>query len=118
VRKRLRRGSLSHLQRARDLAAGAAQQARRLGMPMSLAAADALLTRTRLAARAADPLTPREREVASLVAQARSNRDIAEQLVLSERTIEGHVRNILAKTGLSSRTELIRHVLRDPYPAE
>ena len=109
----LRRGSGSDVSRARELAAAAAQDARRLGMPLALAAADALLTRTRTAAAAADPLTAREREVASLVAQARSNRDIAERLVLSERTIEGHVRNILAKTGLGSRTELVRHILKD-----
>ena len=113
----LRRGATSDLRRARELATAAAHDARRLGMPMARASAEDLLARTRAAARAADPLTPREREVASLVAQARSNRDIAEHLVLSERTIEGHVRNILAKTGLGSRTELIRHVLTDVDPS-
>ncbi len=72
ARQLLRRGSPSDLHRARDLATAAAHDARRLGMPMALATADALLTRTRIAAQAADPLTPREREVASLVAQAKS----------------------------------------------
>jgi DNA-binding CsgD family transcriptional regulator len=65
-------------------------------------------------ARAADPLTPREREIADLVAQALSNRDIANKLVLSERTVESHVRNILAKTGMTTRTELTRWYLRRP----
>jgi len=51
-------------------------------------------------------LTRREREVALLVAQARSNRQIAAELVLSERTVESHVRAILAKTGHTNRTEL------------
>jgi len=81
-------------------------------------AADALLARVRRQARDADPLTPREREIAGLVAQALSNREIAERLFLSERTVEGHVRNILARTGTSSRVELTRTLLRDRPPDE
>ena len=42
-------------------------------------------------------LTPRERQVAALVAQGKSNREIADELVLSERTVENHVGNILSK---------------------
>ncbi len=53
-----------------------------------------------------DDLTPREREIAVLIAQGKSNRQMAEQLVLSERTIETHVRNILSKLGLTSRTQV------------
>jgi hypothetical protein len=45
--------------------------------------------------------------VASLIALAMSNRQIAEQLVLSERTVETHVRSILAKLGYSTRTILV-----------
>jgi len=63
---------------------------------------------------AQDPLTTREREVAGLVAQALSNREVARALVLSERTVESHVRSILAKTGLTSRTELTRWYLQQP----
>jgi DNA-binding CsgD family transcriptional regulator/tetratricopeptide (TPR) repeat protein len=51
-------------------------------------------------------LTEREREVASLVARGRSNREIGEALVLGRRTVETHVANALAKIGGSSRREL------------
>jgi predicted ATPase/DNA-binding CsgD family transcriptional regulator len=51
-------------------------------------------------------LTAREREVAVLIAQGKSNREIAESLVLSERTIEGHVSNILNKLGFTARTQI------------
>lgn len=52
-----------------------------------------------------DSLTPREREVLALVAQGASNRQIAERLVVSERTARTHVSAILAKLGLASRTQ-------------
>jgi DNA-binding NarL/FixJ family response regulator len=48
-------------------------------------------------------LTPREREVLTLVAQGLSNPDIAQQLFLSEHTVHRHLANILRKLGLSSR---------------
>ena len=51
-------------------------------------------------------LTRREQEVAKLVARDLTNRQIAEELVLSERTVENHVRNILKKLRLSSRSEV------------
>jgi tetratricopeptide (TPR) repeat protein len=51
-------------------------------------------------------LTARERDVATLVAQGKSNRAIADALVLSERTVESHVSNILAKLGFSARTQI------------
>jgi predicted ATPase/DNA-binding CsgD family transcriptional regulator len=55
------------------------------------------------AARAAHGLTPREREVLVLVARHYTNREIAEELVLSVRTVERHVANIYNKLGVSSR---------------
>jgi DNA-binding CsgD family transcriptional regulator/tetratricopeptide (TPR) repeat protein len=91
---------------ARALAADAAAEFRRLALPGPLAAAGALLTRIDSAARAASPLSPRETEVASLIARAMTNRQIAERLVLSERTVETHVRSILAKLGYTTRTEI------------
>jgi len=50
-------------------------------------------------------LTPREREVLALVAAGRTNRQIAEELFISESTAGVHVSNILSKLGVSTRTE-------------
>jgi non-specific serine/threonine protein kinase len=44
--------------------------------------------------------------VAALIARGRSNQQIASELVLSERTIEGHVGNILSKLGFASRAQI------------
>lgn len=52
------------------------------------------------------PLTPRENEVARLVAEGLSNRAIAQALVISPRTVDGHVENILGKLGFSSRAQI------------
>ena len=51
-------------------------------------------------------LTTREREVAAQIARGETNREIAEKLVLSERTVESHVTNILAKLGFTSRARI------------
>ncbi|HEV2885495.1 MAG TPA: AAA family ATPase [Jatrophihabitans sp.] len=53
-------------------------------------------------------LTAQETQVAALVASGLSNRDVAAQLFLSPRTIDFHLRNVFAKTGVSSRGELVR----------
>jgi DNA-binding NarL/FixJ family response regulator len=55
---------------------------------------------------AALPLTPREREIVTLAASGLSNRDIAQRLVLSVRTIENHLYRATTKLGTSDRTEL------------
>jgi len=52
-----------------------------------------------------DQLSPREREVLALIARGLTNRQIAEQLVISEHTARNHVTNILDKLGFSRRTE-------------
>jgi DNA-binding CsgD family transcriptional regulator len=55
---------------------------------------------------AGDALSAREREIADLVAAGRTNREVAEQLVLSPRTIDAHLRSIYGKLGVRSRVEL------------
>ena len=56
-------------------------------------------------------LTAREREVAALIAQGKTSREIADLLVLSERTAEGHVSNILGKLGFTSRAQIAAWVV-------
>jgi non-specific serine/threonine protein kinase len=57
------------------------------------------------------PLTRRELEVAHLVGQGLSNREMAEQLRISQRTVESHVENILRKLGFGSRTQVVAWVV-------
>ncbi len=57
-------------------------------------------------------LTAREREVAVMIAAGKTNREIAEALVLGERTIETHVSNILGKLDVASRREVARWAAR------
>jgi len=72
------------------------------------------LTRSLIAPRqGATALTPREREILVLVAQGRSNRDIAGTLVISERTARTHVSNVLSKLGLASRTQAALWAVRE-----
>ena len=59
-----------------------------------------------------DPLTPREVEIVKLIAEARTTREIAGELVLSEKTVERHRTNILAKLGMRDRVELVRYAIR------
>ncbi|MEU3642249.1 AAA family ATPase [Lentzea sp. NPDC034063] len=91
---------------ARTLATEAAAEFRALDMPIRLAQADRLLKQIKTDEQARDPLSPRESEVVDLVAQALTNREIATTLHLSERTVETHVRSVLAKLGLRTRTEI------------
>jgi DNA-binding CsgD family transcriptional regulator len=60
-------------------------------------------------------LTPREREVAVLVSEGLPNKDIARALVISRRTAEGHVENILSKLGLTSRAQIAAWVTRSQH---
>ena len=57
---------------------------------------------------ASNGLTAREREIAGLIADGLSNRDIAETLVISEATVEVHVKHILNKLAFKSRTQVAR----------
>jgi DNA-binding NarL/FixJ family response regulator len=62
---------------------------------------------------ARDPLTPREREVLRLIARGLSNRLIARELVLSEKTVKAHVSAVLAKLGVADRTQAALHAVRE-----
>jgi two-component system, NarL family, response regulator LiaR len=59
-----------------------------------------------------ESLTEREREVLSLIAEGKNNREIAEQLVISEKTVKTHVSNILNKLHLDDRTQAAIYALR------
>jgi DNA-binding NarL/FixJ family response regulator len=60
----------------------------------------------------AQVLTAREQEVLKLIAEAHSNREIAELLVISEKTVERHRANILEKLGMHDRVQLVRYAIR------
>ena len=60
----------------------------------------------------ADPLTPRESEVVKLIAEGYSNKRIAEELVISEKTVGRHRANVLEKLGMHDRVELTRYAIR------
>ena len=63
-------------------------------------------------AEADDSLTPRELEVVKLIAEAHTNRQIADTLMLSEKTVESHRANLLAKLGMRDRVQLVRYAIR------
>jgi non-specific serine/threonine protein kinase len=55
-----------------------------------------------------DVLTSREREVARLIAQGKTNGEIADELVVSKRTVESHIANILSRLGFTNRAQIVR----------
>jgi DNA-binding NarL/FixJ family response regulator len=59
-----------------------------------------------------DPLTPREQQIVKLIAESNTNRQIAELLTISEKTVETHRSNILEKLGMRDRVELTRYAIR------
>ena len=59
-----------------------------------------------------DPLTPRENEVLKLIAESHTSKEIAELLVISEKTVERHRSNILEKLGARDRVALTRYAIR------
>jgi DNA-binding NarL/FixJ family response regulator len=59
-----------------------------------------------------DPLTPREQEVVKLIAESYNTKQIADMLVISEKTVERHRANILEKLGMHDRVELTRYAIR------
>jgi DNA-binding CsgD family transcriptional regulator len=97
---------------ARELVAHARETALALGARPLLDELRALSGDDRQSERAgrgreAETLTPRERDVLTLVATGRSNREIAQQLFISAKTVSVHISNVLAKLDASSRTEAV-----------
>jgi DNA-binding CsgD family transcriptional regulator len=99
------RGRPGDVEHARSLLAAARAKAGALGM----AALNEKISAARRRVERVDPrraLTRREREVADLVSRGLTNRELAERLVIAERTAENHVQHILIKLGLSNRSQL------------
>lgn len=86
---------------AREVADLAGEAARRLGARPLLDA----LPESRPARGDGDPLTPRESEILTLVAEGRTNGEIGKRLFISTKTVSVHVSNILGKLGAAGRTE-------------
>jgi DNA-binding NarL/FixJ family response regulator len=85
------------------------------GEPFLTGAAQRSLVRAWIAddsAGPSEPLTPREQEVLKLIAEAHTNREIAEVLHLSEKTVESHRANLMRKLGMRDRVELVRYAIR------
>jgi DNA-binding NarL/FixJ family response regulator len=59
-----------------------------------------------------DPLSPRETEVVKLIAEGHSTREIADVLVISEKTVDRHRANVLAKLGMRNRVDITRYAIR------
>ncbi len=59
-----------------------------------------------------DPLSPRESEVLKLIAEGHTSKEIAELLVISEKTVDRHRANVLEKLGLRNRVDLTRYAIR------
>jgi DNA-binding CsgD family transcriptional regulator len=102
----VRRGGPGDRSAAEQAAQESRVVARRLGLVPTDRAASALLEEVRGVGAGPGALTAREREIAGFLADGLSNRAIAERLVLSERTVETHVRSILAKLRLANRTQV------------
>jgi DNA-binding CsgD family transcriptional regulator len=103
-----RRGRRDDRSRARELIARAYDTTTTLGMATMAARCEAVVQE--LGPRGSDagvasPLTRREASVLQLVAQGRTNRQIGEQLHVSEHTVANHIRAILIKTGSANRAE-------------
>ena len=104
------RGQGGDTVRALELAQRGAHLTRRLDMTPWRAKPDALLERLAVP----DQLTRREREVANLVAEGMTNRQIAENLYISERTAQTHVQHILTKLGFSACAQIASWITAAP----
>jgi DNA-binding NarL/FixJ family response regulator len=110
----LRAGASGYvLKRAADQDLVEAVRAAARGEPFLTPSAQEALIRDFIE-RGEDPseLTPREQEVVKLIAEAHTNKEIAEILHLSEKTVESHRANVLQKLGMRDRVELVRYAIR------
>jgi DNA-binding NarL/FixJ family response regulator len=110
----LRAGAAGYvLKRAADQDLVDAVRAAGRGEPFLTATAQQTLIRDFLD-RDSEPqeLTPREQEVVKLIAEAHTNKEIAEILHLSEKTVESHRARVLQKLGMRDRVELVRYAIR------
>jgi DNA-binding CsgD family transcriptional regulator/tetratricopeptide (TPR) repeat protein len=82
-----------------------------LGAPETRNTATARDREARHAARPHGRLTPRERQVLALLARGHTNREIAETLIIAQRTVEIHVSNVLGKLGLATRTQAAAYAI-------
>jgi DNA-binding CsgD family transcriptional regulator len=108
-RERCRQEARTHLRVAVELFRGT-------GAKLFAERAEAELRATGERARKRDPstlddLTPQELQIAGLVAEGLTNKEIASQLYLSPRTIDYHLRKVFSKLGIASRTQLVRNGL-------
>jgi DNA-binding CsgD family transcriptional regulator len=117
ARTQLAYGSFLRRQRrradAREQLRAAVERFERLGAEQWAERASVELRATGETARRRDPstltqLTPQETQIARLVGEGNSNKDVAAQLFLSPRTVEYHLAKVFAKLGITSRAELIR----------
>ena len=112
ARSLIRRGGSGDRTQALGLIERCRVTARRLNMAPTVEAAANLAAEINGLGAGPAGLTAREREIAAFLASGKSNREIAEELVLSERTIETHVHNLLPKLGLQNRTQVAAWALR------
>jgi DNA-binding NarL/FixJ family response regulator len=109
----LRAGAAGYvLKRAADQDLVDAVRAAVRGEPFLNADAQQALIREFLERGEQPELTPREQEVVKLIAEAHTNKEIAEILHLSEKTVETHRGNVLQKLGMRDRVELVRYAIR------
>jgi DNA-binding NarL/FixJ family response regulator len=109
----LRAGASGYvLKRAADQDLVDAVRAAARGEPFLTAAAQQTLIRGFLEHGEQPELSPREQEIVKLIAEAHTNREIAEILHLSEKTVESHRANVLQKLGMRDRVELVRYAIR------
>jgi DNA-binding NarL/FixJ family response regulator len=109
----LRAGAAGYvLKRAADQDLVEAVRAAGRGEPFLTPSAQQALIRDFLERGERPELTPREEEVVKLIAEAHTNKEIAEILHLSEKTVESHRANVLQKLGMRDRVELVRYAIR------